>query len=360
MRPKPWSFTLPGNLFLLALALMILGVGFPSNVIVAATPNAGLRTNREPAARKGFAAADTQPAGKHPKNETRMSDRPMEGFLPSAVWRVRGSNNVAYVAGMPDAVPASQVPFPSPYYAAYRDSQELLIAFDTDLSFFSQLRLTTKLMKWIKSHQAEFSYPKGRTMADSLSARTIERLRVFYGKDFPKKERMTPAMLAFFGQMETSDARNEGGIEDFFAGSARKDRKPIRIVETTPPVDAVLALMDEMLVKLTHDIARRGADAVIEEKIFGDRKDSEDAAWRRGTPAVMVSLQEQMKKEMPSLYTKQVVEGNPKWLEKLKIALRGKKNVMALLDLTSLGGQQGLLQMLREAGFTVEQMHGTD
>jgi uncharacterized protein YbaP (TraB family) len=291
-----------------------------------------------------------------------MSSKSEEGYLPSGVWRIRSAQNTVYLAATPDVINEEQIPFPSPFYAAYRDSQEIYLEFDTDMSLFAQIRLVPRLTKWMKSHLSEFTYPKGRTLKDYLSSETIDRLRAFYGKDFSKHERMTPTLLAFLSEAEMTDGGGDDSqVEDFFASRARKDRKPIRFLDDSAPIDTALMFMDEMLLKLSLDIKRRGADSVIDEKILNKKREAEeDTVWRRGDPAAMERIQIQMKKHTPSLYEKRVVEGNRRWLGKLKTALQGRKSAMVFVDAANLGGKAGLLQLLQESGLIVEQMYGVD
>src|SRR6185369_16927695 len=150
-------------------------------------------TSKHPAKRTSFSP--------YPLQENRMSTQSQTGYLASGVWRIRGLQNTVYLAGTSHEIADDQIPLPSPYYAAYRDSKIIYVEFDTDMSWFTKLRLLPKVMKWAISHRAELSCPKGRNLADYLSAGTIERLRAFYGKDYRKHERMTPLALVLFADI---------------------------------------------------------------------------------------------------------------------------------------------------------------
>jgi uncharacterized protein YbaP (TraB family) len=126
-----------------------------------------------------------------------------------------------------------------------------------------------------------------------------------------------------------------------------------------PSLQTALLLMDEMVAKLSLDINRRGADAVVEEFVLGEGDDDDlDTAWRRGDMAAVEHEQAQIKQEFPTLYEKLLPERNRKWLPRLKLALHGKKNVMVLVGVAHLGGTEGLLKMLQDAGFKPEQLYG--
>jgi uncharacterized protein YbaP (TraB family) len=310
----------------------------------------GCSTSNHPAKRTSVST--------YPIRENRMSTQSQTGYLASGVWRIRGLQNTVYLAGTSHEIADDQIPLPSPYYAAYRDSKAIYVEFNTDMSWFTKLRLVPKVLKWAISHRAELSCPKGRNLANYLSAGTVERLRAFYGKDYPKHERMTPLALVLFADIVGA---GKGGVEDIFTLQGRKDGKPIRELDDQAIVATALLLMDEMVAKLSLDIARRGADAVVEEFILGDGDDDEiDTAWRRGDMAAVEHEQAQIKQEFPTFYEKLLPERNRKWLPKLKLALQGKKNAMVLVGVAHLGGKEGLLQMSQEAGFKPEQLYGVD
>ncbi len=296
---------------------------------------------------------------RHPFQETRMSSHPVEGYTPSGVFRVRGARNTVYLVGTSHVVADDQIPFPSSFYAAYQDSQEVYVETEPSLSFFTSLRLIPKLIKWGKAHQTELFCPKERNLGSYLSAGTVERLRALYGKDYAHKERMTPLFLLLMAEGEDKNGVSSGGVEEAFTFQARKDGKPLRTLDDTGMmIDLIVPLMEEMLEKYRRDIARRGADAVVKENILDQPDD--DLVWRRGDLAAVERDQAELRSETPLLYKTGVVERNQKWMGKLKRVLQAKQNVMVLVGIDHLGGKDGLLELLHQGGFNPEQMHGVD
>jgi uncharacterized protein len=297
----------------------------------------------------------------HPTNETRMASLATNDFVPSGVWRVRGQRNTLYLAGTSHLVTRDQIPFPSPFYAAYHDSQEVYLEIDANFSHVG-IGMTFKMLKWIRLHRSDILCPKGQTVADYLSPETVQRLRKFYGKNYPKRAKMTPLFLAFLGGVEdmAKQVKTDGGVEDVFAAFARKDRKPIRALDDSSVDEVAFRVLDEMLLDLRREISTRGADAVLEENVLGEKKPIKEMMWRNGDLAAIEREIEKTKREVPVLYEQLGPERNRKWLPKLKAALRKEKNVMALVGAAHLGGKDGLLQLLRDSGFTVEQLYGVD
>src|ERR1041385_5683594 len=114
-------------------------------------------------------SADSRMA-RHPFQESRMSSEPAEGYTPSGVFRVRGGRNTLYLVGTCHIVTDDQIPFPSPFYAAYRNAEEIYAEVDmTHPSFWWNLRLTFRVLKWYKSHANELVCPKGKTLSNYVS-----------------------------------------------------------------------------------------------------------------------------------------------------------------------------------------------
>jgi uncharacterized protein YbaP (TraB family) len=323
---------------------------FVSNVLlllVGAILSTGCATQRSLAERNRLA--------RHPVHETRMSTQPADGYLPSGVWKIAGVHNTVYLAGTSHDVKEDQVPFPSPFYAAYESAQELYVEMDTTRGhFFTGLGLIFRITKWMLSHRGELIYPKGQTLSNYLSAETMERLRAFYRKDF-QGDRSTPVALLLNNELGSSE---DGGVDETFTLLAHERGKRIRELDDGTITRTGMMMMDEMLAKWRRDIIQKGADAVIAENILDQKED--DATWRRGDLAAVERDQAEMKIGLPVTYQKGILERNRKWMPKLKLALQGKKNVMVLVGVDHLGGKDGLLEMLREAGFNVQQMYGVD
>jgi uncharacterized protein YbaP (TraB family) len=297
---------------------------------------------------------------RHPTQETRMTNQAVEGFQPAGVWRVHGVQNTVYLVGTAHVVPESQVPFPSPFYAAYHDSQIVYVEFDTDISFLAKVRLLPKVFRWVKANRDVLTVPKGKTLADYLPANTIDELSARYGRNF-HRERMTPISLLFMREAGLLAATNAAftGVEEPFMILARRDGKPLKALDDMAVVDTALLALDAMLPKMKREIAERGADAVVREALLGEEQD-ENSIWRRGDLTAVARVHEEIKGDTPDLYEKILPERNRAWMRKLEPVLRGKKNAMVLVGIAHMGGKDGLLDLVRASGFVPEQMHGVD
>jgi|GEM_PF-1429316 len=302
---------------------------------------------------------------RHHFDEARMSTAAEPGYLPSGVWRLRGEKNTVYLAGTCHLVNEEQIPFPSPYYAAYRDSKIIYIEYDTQ-SIFSQLRMVPKTLRWMASHRKEFICPGGRNLSSYLKPETSERLEKLLGKkEFQKRQKFTPLFLLLMNEFDAMSQGGEAtsGVDDIFELAAKKDHKPLRSLDDRKVMDTAILALDGMLDELRTDIEKRGPDAVIGDNIFNDEKKPEedmDRDWRRGDVAAIEKLQDDMKKESPAFYKEGLVDRNRKWLPAIERALKGKQNVMILVGVAHIPGKDGLLDLLKRDGYEAEQMYGLD
>jgi uncharacterized protein len=304
--------------------------------------------------------AENRLLSRHAIGDTRMSNHPMDGYVPTGVWRIRGVQNTVYLVGTSHIVTEDQLPLPSPFYAAYEDSKIVYIEFDTNLSFFEKMRLMPKMMKWMKVRTNVILAPKGKTLADYLSRDTLEEIRARYGKDY-SKEPYKPTFLLFMKEAEMFDDKGEkpSGVETPFQILAHRDGKPLRELDSEDVMDTALLMLDEMIAGYQRDIARRGADAVVKEALLGDSHE-ENETWRHGDMAGVLKLHEEMKNDSPAIYEKALPERNRKWMRELEPLLQKKQNAMVLVGVGHVGGEEGLLNLLRKAGFSAEQMYGVD
>ncbi len=298
----------------------------------------------------------------HSAQDLRVSAEPQEGLVPTGVWRVRGERNVVYLAATTHLVSSNQVPFPSSFYAAYQDSSEIYMEVDDRQSRVSEMSITMKMVKWMRQNQAEFYYPKGQTLANDLSPETLDRLKQFYGPDFPRVANMRPPFLVFFLQAQGMGKQflEEGGVEDVFAALARRDRKPIRELDDGSVNQLVLLALDEMIYEIKREIQKSGADAVVNETLSGTSEPVDERSWRSGDLEAAQAEMNEMRSQAPELYEKIGPERNRKWLPKIISALKSNKNTVVLAGVAHFPGPDGLIALLEREGYKVEPLYGAD
>jgi uncharacterized protein len=284
------------------------------------------------------------------------------GLTPTGVWRVAGASNVVYLAATSHLVTSNQVPFPSTYYAAYRDSEILYVEVEDQSSKLAQIRLTFRLMKWVRKNQAEFFYPKGQSLADDVSPETLSRLQEFYGREFKKMLKMRPAFLVFMLQAQAmgEQAVQDGGVEDVFIARARAGRKQVRELDDSSVDETVLLALDEMIYETKRAVETSGADVAINEALLGTKEPVDERYWRSGDLHAAQQELDEMRTRTPALYEKIGPERNRKWLPTILAALKSGRSAMVLAGIAHFPGKDGLIELLQRAGYDVQQLHGVD
>jgi hypothetical protein len=290
-----------------------------------------------------------------------MTNQPAPGYVPTGVWRVRGALNTVYLAGTRHIVADDEIPFPSAYYAAYRDSQEVLVEVDP-LSFSGTWLLMStapSAVRFLLRETSELKCPKGKTLEDYISPETARQLREHWGEDYEAQRSFTPLGLAFFADLN-GDVEGEAGVEDLFILLAHRDGKRIRSLDTRKVAQVAVPTMKAMLKEARREIKDRGADAVLKKLFLEPTEEEEELEWRYGDFSAASKMLGEMKRDHPELYEQLLPERNRDWMPAIRRALAGRRNVMVLVGAGHLPGEHGLIELLEHAGYKPEQMYGID
>src|SRR5262249_30475286 len=94
----------------------------------------------------GRKQAEDSRLARHPVREPRLATEALDGYTRSGVFRIRGARNTFYLAGTCHIVADDQIPFPSPFYAAYQKAREIYVEMDiTHMSVLANLGLTARM-----------------------------------------------------------------------------------------------------------------------------------------------------------------------------------------------------------------------
>jgi len=145
---------------------------------------------------------------RHPMTDTRMSMSPGDGYVPTCIWRVKGTDCAVYLAGTVHMVQATDIPFPSAYYAVYQAADIVYVENKgpDDLSWLAKTMLGFKMVRHITKIHSTFFCSKGEQLEDHLSDRTVTALKDHFGKEYRKKRSYTPLGLVFMESMEEMES----------------------------------------------------------------------------------------------------------------------------------------------------------
>ena len=331
-----------------------------------------------------------KPVEGHPSQESRMSDKPGPGYVATGVWRVKGhSGNVVYLAGTRHSVAVSEIPFPSTYYAAYQQSRDVFFEIDPEsiANKFMLLRGLVSAVGFILEHRSELRSPKGHSLSDSLSPKTVKLLRAHYGSKYAKKEKLSALGLLMGhklfgdeGSEETSGddqkphkanrARGDKGPEvdgadDHFRLLARRDGKKVVALDKQAVAQTIGPFLEFTLSQIRQDIAKKGVDAAVRESILKKKesvseKDVPNDPWRYGISDREAEEEFTFLKQDPAMYQMLNPQRNTEWMKSITRAIEGKHTTTVFVGALHFPGKDGLLALLRKKGYRTEQMFGID
>jgi uncharacterized protein YbaP (TraB family) len=263
----------------------------------------------------------------------------------SFLWRVRSGSTTLHLLGSVHVMKPEAYPLSDPIEAAFERAST--VVFEVDLG-----QLTAATFKLL----AEGTLPGGQTLGDVVSPETLELVtdrleRV--GMDVEGFERMRPWLLAV--TLTTFELTRAGyaqtaGVDMHFFERAKEADKRIVALET---VDYQVGLFADLTAEEGEAFLRYTIEEldtiipVVDELI---------ERWRVGAVDEVESLLTDSYREFPALYRKLVTDRNLDWLPQLEELLAGDEEAMVVVGALHLVGDEGVVELLRREGHTVQQL----
>lgn len=265
----------------------------------------------------------------------------------SSVWKVSSGDNTLYLGGTVHLLRPSDYPLPPEYEQAYRDSDELY--FETDIAAMSDLTVQAQMLQ-------QLTYTDGRTLATVLNEEAYQALTDYtasVGLPLTMLETFKPGMIV--STLQVLEFQKMGftpqGVDTYFNTRAMGEAKNIGALETLEEQIGFLAAMGEgnesefILMSLT-DLEQ--TDEIMEEMI---------SAWRSGDSDALEELfVDDMRERAPELYDSLLRQRNFRWMPQIEAMMDDSDTEFVLVGAAHLIGPDGLVDLLREAGYEVSQL----
>jgi uncharacterized protein YbaP (TraB family) len=195
-------------------------------------------------------------------------------------------------------------------------------------------------------------YPKGDSLKNHVDPRTYQYVRRFFAAlNVPevKFARYRPWFLAAMLQApQLHGLSSDLGVEGFVIKRAKAKSKPMSGLETLQEsVETFSGLSDrqseEMLLLGFIPSSRGTADRL--KKAW--RKGDADEVWRITTSAFA---------DVPSIGDRLITRRNHNWIPKIENDLRSGDKYFVVVGAGHMGGPDGVLNLLRERGYNIEQL----
>ncbi len=267
----------------------------------------------------------------------------------SSVWLVSAGANSLYLGGTVHLLRPTDFPLPEVFEQAYQDAD--VIYFETDISAVLDPAMQTRIMQ-------ELVYADGRTLQTVLSEEVYRRMADYLdeaGIPIALLESFRPGLL--INTLQVIELQNLGftpqGVDAYYYRQARLDGKNIGELE---PIEAQIAFL--------AGLGEGNEDAFVmaslqEMALVAESMDLLLAAWRAGDKDILNELFiSELQSQMPEVYETLLVGRNQDWLPQLQALLETGQDSTAfvLVGAAHLVGEDGLLQLLVELGYQVEQL----
>ena len=140
------------------------------------------------------------------------------------------------------------------------------------------------------------------------------------------------------------------GVDRYLAERAKKSGKPIAGLETFEfqigLFDQLPAKEQELMLRQTlqeMDLLEKGAERIVQ-------------AWMKGDSASLEELLLAAMREYPDLYQKLIVDRNRRWLPQIERMIKQGENPLIAVGAAHLIGKDGIIELLKQRGYTVEQL----
>lgn len=265
----------------------------------------------------------------------------------SFIWKVRSPSNTVYLLGSIHVLNDKDYPLGRTYEAAYDDSQ--VAVFEVDLGEMEKPETSMKVL-------SRATLENGSVLSDMISPGTYEKTGAKLAELganmelFDKSRPWFVAITLTVLKMQSLGLKPEYGIDKYFYGRAKSDGKEIKGLETVDEqIDALSSTgsssEDEILLQTIDDL-----------DLLEDAFNEMHSRWKCGDAPGLRKTVLKSFDEYPGLYQSLIVERNRKWLPEIESYLHGNENYLVIVGSGHLVGKDGLVKLLRDKGYSVEQL----
>jgi uncharacterized protein YbaP (TraB family) len=277
-------------------------------------------------------------------------DKP-EANGQSFVWKISSGDNFVYLLGSVHAADADIYPLAAPIENAFEMSDKLVV--ELNILEVSPLKAALLLTKY-------GTYPEGEGLQDNLPEDLYARLRVQFkelGVSLDILDNYRPwAIVTTMEELAIQEAgyTEEYGIDLYFLNRAIDSGVEVVELETAEyQIELLSSISDETMVRLLV--------LGLEDPLEIEDLEFMFQAWEDGDAARMEELMFGGLAEEPAVatyYDVLLTQRNYNMLEKIEEFLADDDVYFIVVGAGHLVGEEGLLNLLEEKGYTLEQLAG--
>ncbi|WP_428739543.1 TraB/GumN family protein [Sulfurimonas sp.] len=268
-------------------------------------------------------------------------------FAHSFVWKVQKGDSTLYLGGTIHLLRPADFPLPKEFEQAYKKSD--ILTFETEMGKLNNLEFQQQMM-------GKMLYTDSSTLQQHLSAKTYKALSEYFQKNninIQMMQQMRASMVAMtIEQIELMKLGiSQDGVDSYFYKQALSDQKQTDYFET----------LEEQL-SIILDIGKEDEDAFVRYTLESMKDINEMFIktikfWKNGEEQKLSDfLILELKRESPQLYNNLIVKRNKAWLPKIQHYLQTQQTEFVLVGAGHLIGPDGLLEALKQKGYSVTKL----
>ena len=267
-------------------------------------------------------------------------------FAKSSVWKVSKGDQSFYIGGTCHLLRSSDYPLPSEFDLAY-DLADTLV-FEMDPAVINDPDFAFRLLK-------ASSYADDRSLRTILSEATYKLLSEKCeqnGFSIEMLNKTKPGMVMMMLMMKelAKLGVTEKGVEAHYHMRGLKDRKKILSLETAESQIELLSSLDE---GIENTIIFYGLQDIEHLKDYFDMLIS---AWKKGDLTEIDKHFVADLRKHPQLHSTLLVHRNEQWMKSLEKFMSTPDTELVLVGVAHIAGQEGLVSLLQQKGYTIEQI----
>ena len=266
---------------------------------------------------------------------------------PGSVWLVESPTTRMYLCGTIHLLRRSDYPLPKAYEQAYADS--LRLVFELPPSAARDAQLAVKM-------QSAGSYPEGQALSDTIKEDTWNALNDWAsnrGLNAGTFNTMRPWLVALMisaTEYAALGAEPERGVDRVFEKRSARAGKPGEGLET---VDFQIGLFTALSEAQQQELLEQ---TLAEVKSLGTQYQKMIDSWKAGDADALHQMLFEEAEKHPDLLDRFLTQRNARWLAQLERHLAGREHVMVLVGGGHMGGEGGVINLLRKRGYHVRKL----
>jgi len=262
------------------------------------------------------------------------------------LWKVETPQNRVYLLGSIHVLSQNDYPLPPMMETAFEEAEK--VVFELDLNELETLETQSVMLE-------KATPPQGQTLRDLIQPETyqvVESTMADLGfpiQVFSNFEPWFVSVSLVSLQLQRLGFDPQYGVDRYFFEKAIADQKEILTLET---VEEQLSLFDELPLEEQDKMLRQTLEEIDTlENSFQDML----VAWKTGDTQTLENLILTGFQDYPVLEEKIFRDRNQKWMAKIDGFLADDEDYLIVVGAGHLVGEEGLIEMLRDRGYSVEQ-----